>query len=186
MYYKKYESERLYLSPMCAEDYKTYAKWLNDESLGSGLGNFKMNLNEENEKEWITENNKKGDPNFAVIIKDGDILLGNYGLELKDDVSRRYHVGGFIGEASNRGKGYGTEALALITKYAFEILNAETVYSGIFSFNVASIGAALKVGYTKAGIFRNAYYYNGKFNDEICVEITKEDYLQMKENIKSN
>ena len=64
----------------------------------------------------------------------------------------------------------------LITKYAFEVLNAETVYSGIYDFNEASLKAAQKVGYSIAGKYRSAYFYGGKFNDQYLVEITKEDY----------
>lgn len=180
MYYKKYESERIYLSPMNVDDYQIYTKWINDETLASGLGNFKFNITELSEKEWIENVCKKGEYHFSIIRKEDDKLLGTYGLEVKDDVSRRFHVGGFIGEKDERGKGYGTEALKLITKFAFEILNAETLYSGILSFNEASIKSAKKANYSIAGKYRNTYFYNGQFYDEICVEITKEDYIKNK------
>ncbi len=180
MYYNKYESDRIYLSPMCVDDYQTYTRWINDETLSSGLGNFKFNITELNEKEWIENVCKKGEHHFSVIRKEDNKLLGTYALSIKDNVSRRMHVGGFIGEKNERGKGYGTEALKLITKFAFEILNAETIFSGIFSFNEASIKSAKKAGYSVAGKYRNAYFYNGKFHDEICIEITKEDYVAIK------
>ena len=182
MYYKKYESERLYLSPINVDDYQTYTKWINDETLARGISNFKFNITELGEKEWIENVCKKGEHHYSIIRKEGDALLGTYGLELKDEVSRRYHFGGFIGEVKERGKGYGTEALKLLTKYAFEILNAETLFSGIYSFNEASLKSAEKAGYRVAGRFRNAYFYGGKYYDEICVEITREDYLKSKEN----
>lgn len=180
MYYKKYEGERIYLSPINVEDYQTYTRWINDETLSSGLGNFKFNFTELSEKDWLENSSKKGEHNFAIIRKEDNKLIGSYGLEVKDNTSRRMHIGGFIGDIENRGKGYGTEALKLITKFAFEILNAETLYSGIFSFNEASIKSAQKAGYSIAGKYRNAYFYNGKFHDEYCVEITKEDYLKNK------
>ncbi|MDD4298704.1 MAG: GNAT family protein, partial [Bacilli bacterium] len=180
MYYKKYESKNLYLSPMCVEDYKTYTRWVNDESLASGLGNFSINMTEEKEKEWLEYTNKKNEYNFAVIRKNDDKLLGNYGLEMKNEVSRRYHIGGFICEKDERGKGYGTEALELITKFAFEIINAETLFSTIFSFNEASLKSAIKAGYNEAGRYRKAYFYKGEYHDEICIEITKGDYLKTK------
>jgi Acetyltransferases, including N-acetylases of ribosomal proteins len=180
MYYKKYESENLYLSPFCVDDYQMFTKWVNDESLASGLGNFKFNITELSEKEWIENVCKKGEYHFAVVRKADDKLLGVYGLEEKDNVSRRFHVGGFIGEKSNRGKGYGTEALTLITKFAFEILNAQSLFSGIFSFNEASVKSAVKAGYSISGKFREAYFYNGKFHDEICIEIIKADYNNLK------
>src|SRR5574344_290110 len=183
MYYKKYESERIYLSPMCVDDYQIYTRWINDETLSSGLGSFKFNCSELGEKEWIENVCKEGKQNYSIIRKEGNKLLGTYGLDIKDNVSRRIHVGGFIGDIEDRGKGYGTEALKLITKYEFEILNDEKVFSGIFSFNEASLKSAKKAGYTIVGRYRNAYFYNGKFYDEICIEITKEDYLKSKKSL---
>ena len=180
MYYKKYEGKRVYLSPMNAEDYQLYTRWVNDESLSSGLGNMKYLISEAGEKEWIESASKGSDYHFSIIEKTSDTVIGTYGLELKDSVSRRFHVGGFIGEKSDRGKGYGTEALELITKFAFEILNANTLYSGIFSFNEASIKSAKKAGYRVAGTFREAYFYNGVYHDEYMVEITRKDYLKHK------
>lgn len=180
MYYKKYESERLYLSPICIDDYQKYTKWMNDETLASGLGNFYFYLSETSEKDWIESVNKKGSNDFAIIRKEDNKIIGNYGLEMDNDVSKRFHVGGYIGEITDRGKGYGTEALKLITKYAFEVLNAHTVFSGIYSFNISSLKAAIKAGYNEAGRYREAYFYNGVYNDTILVEITKNDYLASK------
>lgn len=180
MYYKKYEGDRIYLSPICADDYQVYTKWMNDETLSSGLGTFSMNITELSEKEWIDSTSKKGEYNFAIIRKEDNKIIGNYGLELKNEIARRYHVGGFIGEKEERGKGYGTEALKLITKFAFEILNAESVYSGIFAFNNGSIKSAEKAGYKQVGKYRNAYFYNMNFYDEINVDIIKEDYKNSK------
>ena len=181
MYYKKYESERLYLSPMNVDDYQTFTKWMNDETLASGLGNFKNNFNELNEKEFLEKICKDGWHNYAIIRKEDNKLIGTYGLEVKSEVSRRFHVGGCIGEIDERGKGYGTECLNLITKYAFEVLNAETLFSGIYAFNHASIKSAEKAGYKIAGTYRNAYFYNGRYHDEICVEIIRDDYLKKKQ-----
>lgn len=181
MYYKKYESDRVYLSPLDADDYKILTKWMNDETLVSGLGNFKFNISELYEKEWLENVCKKGEHQYAIVRKEDDKLIGVYGLEIRDNVARRIHIGGFIGEKEDRGKGYGTEALKLITKYAFEVLNAETLFSGIYAFNEASLKSAQKAGYIMAGKYRNAYFYNSKFYDEICIEITKMDYLSSKD-----
>lgn len=180
MYYKKFESENLYLSPMHVDDYQIYTKWVNDESLASGVGNFKLNITELSEKEWIENVCKNGEYHFSVVRKIDNKLLGTYGLKMEDSISRRMHMGGFIGDKEDRGKGYGTEALKLITKYAFEILNANTLFSGIYSFNEASLASAKKSGYSVVGRYRDAYFYNNQYWDEICVDITREDYEKNK------
>lgn len=180
MYYKKYDGDRIYLSPLNIDDVQLYTRWMNDETLTSGLSNCKFLFNDLNEREWIENAMRKGDYNFAVIRKSDNLPIGIYGLEVKDQVSRRYHVGGHIGDYENRGQGYGTEALKLISKFAFEILNAKTLFSGVFAFNKASLRHIEKAGYTICGHFRNAYYYNGVYHDEVCIEMTREDYYQNK------
>ena len=184
MYYKKYESDRIYLAPVTVDDYETFTRWINDETLAKGIGNFKQCITENKEKEWLENASQSENHNFLIIRKSDNKLIGSYGLEIKDSVSRRFHIGGFIGDIEDRGKGYGTEALKLITKFAFEILNAKTIYSGIYSFNEASLKAAKKAGYTIAGKYRDAYFYNGEFYDEYCIEITKEDYFKNKKENK--
>jgi len=177
MYYKKYEGCRIYLSPLDIEDYQTITKWMNDETLSSGIGNITKLISELSEKNWIETVCKNCEYHFAVVNKEDDKLLGIYGLEEKDSVSRRFHVGGFIGEPDNRGKGYGTEALKLITKFAFEILNAQSLFSDINSFNLVSVKAAEKSGYKKVGTFRKSVYYNMEYHDSILIDIIREDYI---------
>lgn len=182
MYYNKYEGERIYLSPLSLEDSSLYTKWVNDESLSSGLSNAKFIFNDINEKDWVENALRSGAYNLAVIRKQDNRPIGIYGLEVKDQVSRRYHCGGFIGEKQDRGQGYGSEALRLITKFAFDILNAKTLFSGVFAFNQASLSHIKKAGYTVCGTFRNAYYYNGCYHDEYCIEITREDFYKESSN----
>ena len=180
MYYKKLEGEKVYFSPMTPDDYQIFTKWINDESTSRGLGNYNSMITEMSEKEYLEDVcSKTNKHNFAVIDKETDKIIGTYSLEVRDEISRRIFVGGFIGEKENRGKGYGTECLKLITKYAFDILNAKSVFSGIYSFNETSLHVAKKVGYTVAGRYRSAYYYNGEYHDEICVEMLREDYKKL-------
>ncbi len=181
MYYKKYESERIYLAPISIDELETFTRWVNDETLARGIGNFKYSLTEMKEKEWLEHASQSENHNFMIIRKSDNKLIGSYGLDIKDSVSRRFHIGGFIGDIEDRGKGYGTDALKLVTKFAFEILNAKSIYSGIYSFNEASLKSAKKAGYTVAGKYRDACFYNGEFYDEYCIEITRDDYLTMKE-----
>ena len=60
MYYKKYEGDRIYLSPIDSNDYQTFTRWINDETLARGLGNFKFNFTEQDEKEYLENSNKNG------------------------------------------------------------------------------------------------------------------------------
>ena len=176
MYYKKYESERIYLSVIDPNDYKTFTRWINDESLARGLGNFKFNFTEQDEKEYLENSNKNGTLTFAIIRKEDNKLLGSYGLEIKDNVSRRIHVGGFIGDKEDRGKGYGTEAIRLILEYGFKYLNLQNIKLDLMEFNGRALKCYQKCGFKEYGRRRKCKYINGKYYDTISMDILAEEF----------
>lgn len=66
-----------------------------------------------------------------------------------------------------------------MTKFAFEILNAHTLYTTIYQFNEASIKSISKAKFKKSGVFSESVYYNMKYYDEIIYEMTKQNYIEM-------
>jgi hypothetical protein len=49
---------------MIADNYQTYTRWINDETLSKGIGNFKFNFTELSEKEWIENVCKKDEHHY--------------------------------------------------------------------------------------------------------------------------
>lgn len=177
MYYKKLVGDKLYLSPVNPEDYKIYTKWLNDEILTSGLGTISQLISEKSEKDFL-EKASADSKNFcfAIVRLEDDVLIGNYGIDTINLANKNAHVGGLIGELSERGKGYGTEALRLVTDFAFNVLGLHSLYSDIYSFNYASIKSAEKVGYKICGTKHESVFISGKFYDAHAVEILSNDF----------
>ena len=179
MYYKKYIGENIYFSPLNENDIGLYTKWINDENVARGINLIHNIVTETQEKSWLLHAYEKNRYQFVVVDKKNDKPIGIYGLELKNNISKRYFFVGFIGEESYRGKGYGTEALKLLIKFAFEILNAHTLYTTIYQYNEASIRSINKIGFKKCGVFSESVYYNMKYHDEIIYEMTKQQYIEM-------
>lgn len=63
-------------------------------------------------------------------------LIDVFDLEPKD---RRAALGILIVDGSNRGKGYGAEALSLIVEYCFVHLGIHQLYAGVTADNQPSI-----------------------------------------------
>lgn len=181
MYYKKYIGENIYLSPLNENDYSLYTKWLNDETVSSAINQVSKVITEDVEKKWIISAYEKNRYNFVVVDLKEDKPLGIYGLELVNHISKRYHFVGFIGDEEYRNRGIGTEALKLLTKFAFEILNAHSLYTTIYQFNERSIKSVLKAGFVKSGVFTESVYYKLKYYDEIIFEMTKQSYVKRSE-----
>ena len=171
-YFKKIVGERLYLSPMNVEDAETYVKWLNDRSVSDNLGATSSVGTVPNEIEYI-KNKKGNDYDFSIVLND-DTLIGNISLMNVNLVSRKATLGIFIGDEENRSKGYGTEAMKILVEYGFNILGLHNIDLNVFSFNERAIKAYEKVGFKEYGRRHESYFLDGKFHDEISMEIMNE------------
>lgn len=176
-YFPKLVGNRLYLSPMSVEDAAIYVKWLNDPTVSENIGMDTKITTLESEKEWLKENQNKY--NFAIVLKESDKLIGNISLIEVDLVHRNAVLGIFIGDDSNRGKGYGKEAIKLLLEYGFNNLNLNNIMLSVYSFNKRAIKVYESLGFKKFGTRHKSHYFKGKFYDEIQMEILKEEYSEI-------
>jgi len=109
--------------------------------------------------------------NFAITIKGR--VVGGIGLEPRDDVYRKTALLGYWLGEEFWGKGIITEAVKLITKYAFENLDLIRIQAGVLSKNPASMRVLEKAGYVKEGVSRNAVIKGGEVMDEHVYAIIK-------------
>jgi RimJ/RimL family protein N-acetyltransferase len=72
-------------------------------------------------------------------------VIGNARLQLWAFGRARFSI--LIGEAAHRGSGQGTEATALVCRYAFERLGLREVVLDVDDRNLAAVGAYLRVGF---------------------------------------
>lgn len=95
-------------------------------------------------------------------------LIDIFDLEPKD---RRAAIGILIADPTQRGKGYGSESLSLITKYAFAHLALHQVYVNITSDNESSRVLFENQGFEKVGVKKEWTLVKGKFKDEVLYQL---------------
>ncbi len=176
MYYKKIEGKRVYLSPMSLDDAEKYVKWLNDFKVTDGLNGSQNMVTLEGEKEWITNQTKEGNFQFAIIRTADNELIGNCGFNKIDQVNGTGNIGIFIGEEENRGKGYGTEALKLLISFGFDYLNLNNIMLSVYSFNERAIKCYKKLGFKEIGRRREAYIKCNERYDDIFLDMLRSEY----------
>lgn len=172
-YFKKIVGERLYLSPMNVEDAETYVNWLSNRNVTDNLGMTASVVNLQGEKEYI-ESKRSNSYDFSIVLND-DTLIGNISLMDVNPSLGKATLGVFIGDESNRNKGYGTEAMKLLVDYGFNILRLHNIDLKVFSFNERAIKSYEKVGFKEYGRRHESYFLDGKYHDEICMEIINEN-----------
>ncbi|GHV17055.1 N-acetyltransferase [Clostridia bacterium] len=174
-YFKKISGERIYLSPVNLEDIEQYTQWINDPEISDRLGTSAAMYSLESERKILESMAKEG-YNFAIILKDSDRLLGNCSLFDINNLRRTAVCGLFIGDKSERGKGYGSEALRLLLGYGFGTLNLNNVMLNVFEFNKNALACYEKVGFKKIGERRQAYFVHGCYYNDIYMDILAEDF----------
>lgn len=80
-------------------------------------------------------------------------------------IDRRYgsgQIGLFIGEQSCWSKGYASEAIAAITRFAFDEQGLSRLETGCYEENLGLLRAFLKCGFSLEGFFRKKFTLDGK------------------------
>jgi len=83
---------------------------------------------------------------------------------------------GYLLGANFTGKGFMTEAVALVLKHAFVILKLHRVEANVQPHNSPSINVLKRCGFTKEGFSRNYLKISGRWRDHERWAIIKEDW----------
>ncbi len=118
--------------------------------------------------------------NFAIVLNETKKVIGS--IELNPSHIRERIKAFEIGFAENPdywGNGYVSEAVRLLTKYAFDTLYAEVLEICHIEDNIASGHIALSCGYSYEGTLRKyKIMYDKRVVDVKLYSLTKEEYLK--------
>jgi RimJ/RimL family protein N-acetyltransferase len=111
---------------------------------------------------------------FAVRTLAEDRLIGFVGLWLWNWPSANAGVGIGIGDPAYRGRGYGTEAMRLAVRYAFNELGAARVTLQAAAHNARAIRSYEKVGFELMGTEREWDLRDGQRNGVVTMAIRRD------------
>ena len=114
---------------------------------------------------------------FAIRTLEGDKLVGYIGLDGDAFPHGELFVGIAIGEREDWGKGYGTDAMKVILRYAFQELNLRRVSLDTFEYNPRAIRSYEKAGFVHEGKARGYLNREGQRWDLIFMGILREEWL---------
>lgn len=92
-----------------------------------------------------------------------------------DPKNRRAGVGILIGDTSERNKGYASEAIQVLTHYAFTVLDIHQLYCNILQENKISMYLFQRQGFEIAGIKKSWIYDNGKWHNECLLQLIRKN-----------
>jgi RimJ/RimL family protein N-acetyltransferase len=103
---------------------------------------------------------------FTVVTLDTDEIAGAAQLWGIDTHNRNAHLGISLRPAF-RGRGFGTDVLRVLIRYAFVTRGLHRLGLETLADNDAMIHAARNAGFTHEGTLRQAAWVNGTFVDEV-------------------
>ena len=83
---------------------------------------------------------------------------------------------GFILAAEHQGRGYGTESLNAIIRFAFDSQCYRKLTATVTAGNIASQRLLLKTGFRQEGVIRQNYYLNGEWRDDWVFGLLASEY----------
>ncbi|MGH3736257.1 MAG: GNAT family N-acetyltransferase [Micromonosporaceae bacterium] len=112
---------------------------------------------------------------FSVVELDGGTLIGDATLWGIDNHNRYAHIGlGLL--PSCRGKGYGTDVVAVLCHYGFVVRGLQRLQIETLSDNVAMLRSAERNGFVREGVLRSSAWVMGEFLDEVLLGLLAQDW----------
>lgn len=176
-YFEKISGERIYLSPVNPDDAEFFCKWLNDKEVTQWLSLHAKVVSLPGERKFLEKMAEEG-YNFSIVLREGDLLLGNISLMGVNPVNRGAELGVFIGEAAFRSKGFGAEAIKLLLNYGFQTLGLHSVLLHVYEENARAIACYRKCGFREIGRRREAAFIDGRFFDIVSMDILDREFME--------
>ncbi len=176
MRHEPLRGERVLLRPLEREHLARCVKWFNDPEVTYFLGrDAPLSMSEE--ERWFKDYRQKIDEEIYAIEVGGE-HIGNVGLHGIDRANRRATVGIVIGEKDLWSKGYGSDAMRTILRYAFERLRLHKVNLDVLDYNERAIRVYVKCGFVREGVRRDELWKRGRFASLVRMSILESEYRE--------
>ena len=114
---------------------------------------------------------------FVIAHREDESYIGQLDLFRLDWKLRCGELGIIIGAETDRGRGYGSEALELMLRYAFLTLGLERVELTVDMGNARAKQCYGKAGFVLEGVKRHAYYREGEFCNVGIMSMLRDEWL---------
>jgi ribosomal-protein-alanine N-acetyltransferase len=170
------ETERLILRDFIYEDWKQVHEYASKDEV-TQYTIWGPNT-EEDTKRYVEEQISKQqaevrtDYEFAVVLKDSNLLIGGCGIYVADHNAE-------VGYSFNPvywGKGYATEAAHAILKLGFETFHVHRIYATCRPGNIPSANVMKRLGMKQEGHLREHLWFKGRFHDSYLFSILKNEF----------
>jgi RimJ/RimL family protein N-acetyltransferase len=161
---------------MTPEDFPLLAGFKNDvefELIGGGRPPKPTSL--EDYKDFHERFIVKGDAINFVMVADGRVI-GDCGLFNRDLVAGTAELGIGIGVHDYWSRGFGREAIGLLTDYGFRMLNLRRIWLEVKAPNERGIRCYRACGFVEEGRLRQHIWSDGRYVDLVHMGLLRDEW----------
>jgi RimJ/RimL family protein N-acetyltransferase len=167
--------EHVILRAFERDDAERCYRWMNDPNVVRTLKS-RYPIAFQTEEEWL-ERAMQASPverHFAIERKDDRVHIGNASLHGIDWVSHTAWFGLFIGEPSAWNRGFGTDAINTLVRFAFDEMNLQKLRIHVFDYNERAKHLLLTHGFQQEGHLRREFYREGMYHDIVILSVFRD------------
>lgn len=167
--------ENVILRAFEREDAERCFRWMNDPNIVRTLKS-RYPIAFQNEIEWLDRamNEHGGERHFAIERKEDRAHIGNASIHDIDWVSRVASFGLFIGEPGAWNRGFGSDAIATLVRFAFEEMNLRKLRINVFDYNDRAKHVLESHGFVQEGRLRGEFFREGSYHDIVILSVFRD------------
>jgi RimJ/RimL family protein N-acetyltransferase len=151
-------------------DHPLIRSWLNDPEIRFWLDEERP-VSSEDVAERERAAKESGHP-FVIEIEGTPIgRIELFGFLRRD---RRCSIRVLVGDPRARGRGYGSEAIALLAGYAFDRWDLASIEAITLATNVRAIAAMERCGFVREAVLPERSWKDGAWHDHVVLRLTRE------------
>lgn len=169
--------EKITLRAVEASDNNMLLSLINDPETEMMIGGSSWPISEADQLSWFEKQEKTQDILRCIVVaKESERAVGTVILSDINQKNGTAQIHIKMSKDGGRGKGYGTDAIKSILRYAFDELRLNCIYAEILSYNEISKHLFEKCGFKQEGVLRARVYKSGAYIDVMSYSAVKSDF----------
>jgi RimJ/RimL family protein N-acetyltransferase len=170
------EGHLVFLAPERRDNVPLYWKWANDREVtrltqGYGRAPSLEAAQASYDKAALSDDVRR----FGIHLRTSGELIGRCSFKALQLIVGRGEASILIGDEKYRGHGYGTEAMYLLCKVGFEMLELHTIFVTVLACNPRAVASYHKLGFKDAGRLREASARDGNRVDILYMDLLRDE-----------
>jgi RimJ/RimL family protein N-acetyltransferase len=163
------KGEKVTLGPIVPNDLQSLFLWDDDIEAARLNEPYRPTVWKNLENFWFNSGHDLSRVFFAIRKIGSQAIVGYVQIIEIDAVHRSAKLGMRIGNAADRGQGYGSDALRLAIHYCWNHLNLSRISLGVFGSNEPAIRFYSALGFETEGRQRQALFIDGAWIDFVLM-----------------